>query len=180
MVHALIPTAAAFVFAFSGQMPLHYAQAQAQAQAQADVSVSTEDTGDNIFEVTISGRDLPSRDAVEGRLLRETAQLTLRSGHEWFALLPMPGELDSQSPPRSVPAYGARYAGWHPQWIYRLKGEGWHAWRPEWRSTFWADSVDINRIAAFEVSAFVLIGSGQPPEDREPIDARAVLKEVNL
>lgn len=173
MGYASIIAAALAVGTF-GQAP------QPSAATQPDLSVSSKDTGDNIYEVTVSGRQFTSRDAVEGRLLRDTAQLTLRKGHEWFALLPMPREPNRQNPLRPVPTYGVKYVGWHAQWTYKLEGERWQPWRPEWGSPFWADSIDRSRLIAFEASALVQMGSGPAPEEREPLDAQAVLRDVRL
>ena len=153
------------------------AAAAVPSQVPTGLSVSAQDTGDNIYEVTISGREFTSRDAIEAQLLRETAQLALRARNDWFLLLPMPSETPG-APSRAAPPYGAEYASWHVQWNYKLAGQRWQCWRPEWGAPFWADGVDRAMIVGFEANALVKLATEKTEQDGDWFEARTVLSKV--
>ena len=156
-----------------GLMAAALAAAAPAAQPDPALAFTASDTGDNIFEVSVAGTRLPSREAAEARLLLETAKFTLAQRRDWFRLLTLPGEMIA---PRPGPV--AAYPAWHSEWCYKLKGEQWQIWRPHWGARFWAGDVDLGRLEAFEASALVELGSGTVANGHDAFDALAVVRDL--
>ncbi|HEU0285196.1 MAG TPA: hypothetical protein VFR52_08640 [Sphingomicrobium sp.] len=171
----MIPRCTLAIVVTAGLLALSEAPA---TQLVTDPTVTAQSTGEDIYDVSVEGSRFTSRDAVERQLLVETAKFTLRNGKDWFRLLEMPGEGTGMHPLRPVPEYGEKYRNWHPQWAYRLDGEQWQRWRPEWGATFWADSIDLRDLVAFQANALVMLGSGPKPQEGDIFEARAVLGDL--
>lgn len=152
------------------------------AAAQGDKSVPVfaySDGGNGRFELTLSGAGVPSRDAIEGELLRRAAMVTRSRGHDWFVLLHMAGEHPGQHPPRANAAFGARYGHWQPHWSYKVGETLWQPWRPEWGTAFWTKEVDATQVQAFEAHAMIDLGDGPLPAGNTAFDARQVIRDLS-
>ena len=131
------------------------------ATARPEVRVSQ--VSADRFELILSGTRFSSRDEAERALLLSAARLALAHGNPGFVLLALPGEQSDMHPPRGNAGFGRQYGHWQPHWTYRLRGEGWQWWHPEWGAAFWTADVDPARVEAFEVHAMIELGTGRSP-----------------
>lgn len=141
--------------------------------------VATE-LGNDLYELTFSGRVFASRDEVEGWLLYRAALLAREHDRGWFALRHLPGEQGPAAhPARPAPTFGAAYAHWQPHWAWYSADLGWQPWHPEWGAPFWTQSEAGQRAERFEAHAMIELGSGSPPEDRlTAFDTGRVLSDL--
>lgn len=148
------------------------------AVAQPEVRVSQ--LSADRFELILSGTRFSSRDEAERALLLSTARLALAHGKPGFVLLALPGEQSDVHPPRGDAGFGRQYGHWQPHWTYRLPGEGWQWWHPEWGAAFWTADVDPARVEAFEVHAMIELGGRRDPGSGTalPFTARDVVRDL--
>lgn len=135
--------------------------------------------GDGRFELTLSGKGVPSRDAVEGDLLRRAALLARSRGNAWFVLRHMGGEQPGQHRARTDATFGERYGHWQPHWSYKLAGTVWQPWHPEWGTAFWTNDVPAAMIQSFEVHAMIDVGNGPLPAQETAFDANQVIRDLS-
>lgn len=128
---------------------------------------------DNRFRVSFAGNALTSRDQVEMALLLRAAEVTLESGHDWFATVNRATERDVRYQ-TSDPFYYDRYSPfWGPSWRYYRRGY----WSP-WRDPF-GPSMDIREIDRYEAMAEIVVGDGpKPAGDANAFDAREVIQNL--
>jgi hypothetical protein len=134
------------------------------------------------FVVRFHGNEFTSRDRVEGYLLYRSAQLTLESGYDTFAIADRHTEHDVETyvrpDPFYNPWYGPDYASWHPDWRYYVPGGGWYGWHSG-SAPFWHDRPDIVRVEAFEATAEILLRKGPPSAtESQEFDARKVIADL--
>lgn len=147
-------------------------------QNNSTLTFASRESGSERFELTLSGTGVPSRDAVEGELLRRAALFTRSRGYDWFVLLHMAGEQPGQHPPRTDPAFGARYGHWQPHWTYKIGEAVWQPWHPEWGAPFWTKEVDAAGVQAFEAHAMIEVGRGTLPSREAAFDAKQIIGDL--
>lgn len=129
----------------------------------------------NRFLVRFHGNELTTRERVEHYLLYRAAELTVANGYDWFAISDRRTEHDVQTYVRRAPL--GSY--WQPDWRYYRRGYGWDTWYPGYGRPFWADTVDVTTVEAFEVEAEIILEKGAPPSaDPKAFDARRILAEI--
>ena len=132
-----------------------------------EVSVA-ESGGPRRFEFVADGRTFTSRDHAELYLLYRAALFAQKRGIGSFALLYLPGESPGTHPPKTDSGY-ASFSHWQPHWNYRLRGEGWQPWHPEWGDRFWADKVDLKGVERFQLHAMVEMDVAMPSAESEAV-----------
>ncbi|MCS6626267.1 hypothetical protein N0B44_25435 [Roseibacterium beibuensis] len=128
----------------------------------------------NRFRVNFAGNSVTSRDQVEMSLLLRAAEVTLESGHDWFATVNRATDRDVRYSARPDPFYYDRYSPfWGPSWRYYRRGY----WSP-WRDPFGPD-MDFREIDRYEASAEIVVGNGpKPAGDPNAFDAREVVQNL--
>ena len=126
------------------------------------------------FRVSFAGNSVTTRDQVEMGLLLRAAEVTLESGHDWFATVNRATDRDVRYQGSPDPFYYDRYSPfWGPSWRYYRRGY----WSP-WRDPF-GSSMDIREIDRFEATAEIVVGSGpKPAGDPNAFDAREVIQNL--
>lgn len=135
---------------------------------------SEEQLAPNRYRVRFHGNELTSREQVEKYLLYRSAELTVAQGYDWFLVAQRHTEHDVETTVRQpIPRY------WSPNWRYYRSGRGWDVWYPGGSDPFWADSIDITTVEAFEAEAEIVLGRNPAPSSEpQPIDARRVIAEL--
>jgi hypothetical protein len=129
----------------------------------------------NRMRVKFHGNELTSRERVENYLLYRAAEITVANEYDWFIVADRHTEHDVQTYVRRAPLG----AYWQPNWRYYRNGYGWDAWYPGYGAPFWADTIDVTTVEAFEVEAEILMTKGSPPPaDPKVFDARRVMAEI--
>jgi hypothetical protein len=129
----------------------------------------------NRFRVKFHGNELTSRERVENYLLYRAAELTIANGYDRFAIADRRTEHDVQTYVRQPP-FGSI---WRPDWRYYRPGYGWDAWYPGYGGPFWADTIDMRTVEAFEAEAEIVLEKGAPsPTERQTFDARRIVAEI--
>jgi len=126
------------------------------------------------FRVNFAGNSVTSRDQVEMGLLLRAAEVTLESGHDWFATVNRATDRDVRYQSSPDPFYYDRYSPfWGPSWRYYRRG----LWSP-WRDPF-GPGMDIREIDRYEASAEIVVGNGpKPAGDPNAFDARDVIQNL--
>jgi hypothetical protein len=126
------------------------------------------------FRVSFAGNSVTSREQVEMGLLLRAAEVTLESGHDWFATVNRATDRDVRSAGSPDPFYYDRYRPyWGPSWRYYRRG----LWSP-WRDPF-GPSMDIREIERYEATAEIVVGNGpKPAGDPNAFDAREVVDNL--
>jgi hypothetical protein len=131
----------------------------------------------NRFRVRFHGNELTSRERVETYLLYRAAELTVANGYDWFAIADHHTEHDVETYVRQSP-WGA-YGYWQPLWRYHRYGYGWDVWYPGYGRPFWADTIDVTTVEAFEVEAEITLQRGSlPAGDPNALDARRIMSDL--
>ena len=129
----------------------------------------------NRFRVKFHGNELTSRERVEHYLLYRAAEITVANGYDWFAVADRHTEHDVQTYVQRTPLG----AYWHPNWRYYRPSYGWDTWYPGYDRPFWADTIDVTTVEAFEVEAEIILKKGAPSStDRQALDARRIMAEI--
>lgn len=128
----------------------------------------------NRFRVSFAGNSVTTRDQVEMGLLLRAAEVTLESGHDWFATVNRAVDRDVRYQGAPDPFYYDRYSPfWGPSWRYYRRGY----WSP-WADPF-GPSMDLREIDRFEATAEIVVGSGaKPAGDPNAFDAREVVQNL--
>ncbi|MDY6923018.1 MAG: hypothetical protein SWI22_03535 [Pseudomonadota bacterium] len=126
------------------------------------------------FRVSFAGNSVTSREQVEMGLLLRAAEVTLESGHDWFATVNRATERDVRYSASRDPFYYDRYGPyWGPSWRYYRRG----LWAP-WNDPF-GPSMDIREIDRYEATAEIVVGNGpKPAGDPNAFDAREVVQNL--
>lgn len=126
------------------------------------------------FRVSFAGNSVTSREQVEMGLLLRAAEITLESGHDWFATVDRATDRDVRYSASPDPFYYDRYRPyWGPSWRYYRRG----AWSP-WRDPF-GPTMDVREIDRFEATAEIVVGRGSKPAgDPNAFDAREVINNL--
>ena len=126
------------------------------------------------FRVAFAGNSVTSREQVEMSLLLRAAEVTLESGHDWFATVNRATDRDVRYSASPDPFYYDRYSPfWGPSWRYYRRG----FWSP-WRDPFGPD-MDFREIDRYEASAEIVVGNGpKPAGDPNAFDAREVVQNL--
>jgi hypothetical protein len=129
---------------------------------------------ENRFRVSFAGNSVTTRDQVEMSLLLRAAEVTLESGHDWFATVNRVTDRDVRYSASPDPFYRDRYwPYWGPSWAYYRRGY-WSAWRDPF-----GPDLDIREIDRYEASAEIVVGSGaKPAGDPNAFDAREVIQNL--
>lgn len=149
---------------------------------QSGEGYSEQRLSDTSWRVSFAGSAVESQQAVEQRLLRRAAELTLQSGYDWFA--PEGGEVQGEE---SVVVAGQRpradadgnadavEAVWRPRWR-RRSASRWTDWDPQ--GAIASDTPELAPAPeAIEIryAATADIVMGRTPAPDGAFDARAVL-----
>jgi hypothetical protein len=128
------------------------------------------------YRVSFAGNSVTSREQVEMSLLLRAAELTLESGHDWFATVNRATDRDVRLQGTPDPFYYDRYSPfWGPSWRYQRRGL-WSPWG--FRDPFGPD-IDIREIDRFEATAEIVFGRGaKPAGDPNAFDAREVVNNL--
>ena len=128
----------------------------------------------NRFRVSFAGNSVTSREQVEMALLLRAAEVTLESGHDWFATVNRATDRDVRYSASPDPFYASRYSPfWGPSWRYYRRG----FWSP-WYDPFGPD-LDVREIDRFEATAEIVMGRGpKPAGDPNAFDAREVIDNL--
>ena len=126
------------------------------------------------YRVSFAGNSVTSREQVEMSLLLRAAELTLESGHDWFATVNRATDRDVRLQGTPDPFYYDRYSPfWGPSWRYYRRGS-WSLWRDPFGPEF-----DMREIDRFEASAEIIMGRGaKPAGDANAFDAREVFQNL--
>ena len=126
------------------------------------------------FRVSFAGNSVTSREQVEMGLLLRAAEVTLESGHDWFATVNRATDRDVRYSASPDPFYYDRYSPfWGPSWRYYRRGY----WSP-WRDPFGPD-MDFREIDRYEATAEIVVGNGSKPAgDPNAFDAREVIQNL--
>lgn len=129
---------------------------------------------ENRFRVAFAGNSVTSREQVEMALLLRAAEVTLESGHDWFATVNRATDRDVRYRASPDPFYYDRYSPfWGPSWRYYRRG----FWSP-WYDPFGPD-LDIREIDRYEATAEIVVGDGpKPAGDPNAFDAREVIQNL--
>jgi hypothetical protein len=129
---------------------------------------------ENRFRVSFAGNSVTSRDQVEMALLLRAAEVTLESGHDWFATVNRAVDRDVRYSTSPDPFYYDRYSPfWGPSWRYQRRGY-WSTWRDPF-----GPGMDIREIDRFEATAEIVVGNGSKPAgDPNAFDAREVIQNL--
>ena len=129
---------------------------------------------ENRFRVAFAGNSVTSREQVEMGLLLRAAEVTLESGHDWFATVNRATDRDVRYRASPDPFYYDRYSPfWGPSWRYYRRG----FWSP-WYDPFGPD-LDIREIDRYEATAEIVVGDGpKPAGDPNAFDAREVIQNL--
>jgi hypothetical protein len=172
---ALIGALAAFA-SLSGctTTPTPYQPYRAEGAGGVHGGYSDQRLAPNRFLVRFHGNELASRERVETYLLYRAAELTIANGYDWFVVVDRHTEHDVETYVRRTPLGGY----WQPDWRYYRRGYGWEPWYPSYGRPFWADTIDVTTVEAFEVEAEIILEKGTPPPaDQKAVDARRVMTE---
>lgn len=128
----------------------------------------------NRFRVSFAGNSVTSREQVEMGLLLRAAEVTLESGHDWFATVNRATDRDVRYSASPDPYYYNRYSPfWGPSWRYYRRG----FWSP-WYDPF-GPSLDVREIDRYEATAEIVVGNGpKPAGDPNAFDAREVVQNL--
>ena len=126
------------------------------------------------FRVSFAGNSVTSREQVEMGLLLRASEVTLESGHDWFATVNRATDRDVRYAGAPDPFYYDRYRPfWGPSWRYYRRGY----WSP-WSDPF-GPSMDIREIERYEATAEIVVGNGpKPAGDPNAFDAREVVQNL--
>ncbi len=129
---------------------------------------------ENRFRVAFAGNSVTSREQVEMGLLLRAAEVTLESGHDWFATVNRATDRDVRYRASPDPFYYDRYSPfWGPSWRYYRRG----FWSP-WYDPFGPD-LDVREIDRYEATAEIVVGNGpKPAGDPNAFDAREVVQNL--
>ena len=129
---------------------------------------------ENRFRVAFAGNSVTSREQVEMALLLRAAEVTLESGHDWFATVNRATDRDVRYRASPDPFYYDRYSPfWGPSWRYYRRG----FWSP-WYDPFGPD-LDVREIDRYEATAEIVVGDGpKPAGDPNAFDAREVIQNL--
>jgi len=131
---------------------------------------------ENRYRVTFSGNSLTSRERVENYLLYRAAELTVQAGYDGFTMVTR--ATDPHTHTYVTQPYGpGPWGWWGPSWRYRYGGY-WHYWDPWGPGPFWADTVDVNTVTAYEATAEIVMFRGQRPDDPHSFDAHQVMANL--
>jgi len=128
------------------------------------------------WRVTFSGNSLTSRETVETYLLYRSAELTVQTGYDWFAI----AQRATSEHTRMIvnhDRHGVWGPGWGPSWRYRYRAGwwGWRTWDPMGPDPFF----DVQQITAYEANAEIVMRHGaKPAGDADAFDARTVLTSL--
>ena len=127
------------------------------------------------YRVSFAGNSVTSREQVEMSLLLRAAELTLESGHDWFATVNRATDRDVRLQATPDPFYDRYGPYWGPSWRYYRRGY----WSP-WGDPFWGSrDFDVREIDRFEASADIVMGRGaKPANDPNAFDAREVISNL--
>ncbi len=125
------------------------------------------------FRVNFAGNSMTTREQVEMGLLLRAAEVTLESGHDWFATVNRATERDVRYSATPDPFYNRYGPYWGPSWRYYRRG----FWSP-WHDPF-GPSLDIREIDRYEATAEIVVGNGpKPAGDPNAFDAREVVQNL--
>ena len=156
-------------------IPTPYQPYRAESAGGIHGGYSDQRLAPNRFLVRFHGNELTSRERVENYLLYRAAELTVTNGYDLFVIADRRTEHDVQT------IVGGRPLGayWQPDWRYYRHGYGWDSWYPGYGRPFWADTIDVTTVEAFEVEAEIILEKGTPsPTDPKTFDARRVMAEI--
>lgn len=127
------------------------------------------------FRVSFAGNSVTSREQVEMSLLLRAAELTVESGHDWFATVNRATDRDVRYQAVRDPFYYDRYSPfWGPSWRYYRRG----LWSP-WAYDPFGPDMDYREIDRFEATAEIVMGRGRKPaDDPNAFDAREVIDNL--
>ncbi|HEU4499357.1 MAG TPA: hypothetical protein VFR60_08475 [Sphingomicrobium sp.] len=155
--------------------PTPYQPYRAEGAGGVHGGYSDQRLAPNRFLVRFHGNEFTSRGRVETYLLYRAAELTIANGYDWFVVAGRHTEHDVETYVRQ-PLLGAY---WQPNWRYYRSGVGWDVWYPGYGRPFWADTIDVTTVEAFEVEAEILLEKGTPPSaGQKAIDARRIMAEI--
>jgi len=121
----------------------------------------------NRYTITFAGNALTERDAVESSLLYRAAELTVKSGFDYFVTASR-----AVDPKREV--YAAPHYGFTPYYSYYAPRWG---WRPIY-DPFW-NSQTISEVTRYTATAEIAMFKGQKPAgDVKAFDARDVMANL--
>lgn len=125
------------------------------------------------FRVNFAGNSMTTREQVEMGLLLRAAEVTLESGHDWFATVNRATERDVRYSATPDPFYNRYGPYWGPSWRY-YRGGFWSPW-----SDPFGPSMDIREIDRYEATAEIVVGNGpKPAGDANAFDAREVVQNL--
>ena len=135
-----------------------------------DEGWSEQKLGDNHYRVTFEGNDVTPRETVEDYLLYRCAEITLKSGNDYFVVLEKNTERNVSyryyRPYASLPRYGYPY--WHPY--------GYGYWYPPYYDPFWDMPVTEEPIVTYKAYATIAVFPGKKPaDDPNAFDARDLM-----
>jgi hypothetical protein len=134
------------------------------------------------WRVSFDGATYESQAAVEERLLRRAAELTVQSGYDWFAPVDQAVEEDIvvTGERTAAPAVNSAETVWRPRWR-RRSASRWTDWDPQGAlptaQTAQASTTSAAPAQRFSASAEINMGRGAAPA--AAIDARAVLNRTH-
>ncbi|WP_420479066.1 CC0125/CC1285 family lipoprotein [Brevundimonas sp. FT23028] len=146
------------------------------ASAQNRYGYSEQRVDSDRFRVNFAGNSVTSREQVEMALLLRAAELTLESGHDWFATVNRSTDRDVRLQATRDPFADSRYSPfWGPNWRYYSRGY-WSPWG--YRGPIGGD-LDVREIDRFEATAEIVMGRGpKPTNDPNAFDAREVVSNL--
>ena len=147
---------------------------------EAGEGYSEERLSETSWRVSFVGATIESQSAVEERLLRRSAELSVQSGYEWFTPSMEAGQAEETVVVTGVRAPAAVVNSadviWRPRWR-RRSASRWTDWDPQGSAARSAVAPSPELRASNEVrlaaSAEITMGRGPPPAGA--VDARAVL-----
>ena len=130
---------------------------------------------DTHFRISFAGNSVTTREQVEMALLLRAAEVTLESGHDWFATVNRATDRDVRYVGSPDPFYYDRYSPfWGPSWRYYRRG----LWSP-WDRWGGMNDFDVRQIDRYEATSEIVIGRGRKPaNDPNAFDAREVIANL--
>jgi hypothetical protein len=129
---------------------------------------------DNHYRVTFAGNSLTSRETVENYLLYRCAEITLKTGNDYFVVLEKSTERSVSyryypPPSASLRRYGYPY--WHPYGLGYVY--------PPFYDPFWDMPVTAEPIETYKAYATIAVFQGKKPAgDPNAFDAREVIANL--
>lgn len=126
------------------------------------------------WRVTFAGNDLTSRETVETYLLYRAAELTVKSGYDWFTTAQR--STDATSEVYNYPIARPWGPMWGPRWRYHNGLGVWRTWDPWYSDPFF----DVAEVTQYEASAEIVMGHGaKPANDPHAFDARSLMDALS-